>query len=108
MPLAVRQVLRYIAVVVLLAALYVAGAWVGLRYVTIGHSVSLVWPPAGIAFAALVVLGNRYWPGVAIGAFLANAATPIPSAAGNTVEGLLAASLLRRVAGSRPQLEEPR
>jgi PAS domain S-box-containing protein len=114
MLLAVRRVLRYIAVVVLLAALYAAAAWVGLRYVTIGHSVSLVWPPAGIAFAALVVLGNRYWPGVAIGAFIANAATPIPLAAalaiaaGNTVEGLLAASLLRRVAGSRPQLEEPR
>ena len=91
-----------------------AAAWVGLRYVTIGHSVSLVWPPAGIAFAALVLLGNRYWPGVALGAFLANAATPIPLAAalaiaaGNTIEGLLAASLLRRVAGSRPQLEEPR
>jgi PAS domain S-box-containing protein len=114
MPLAVRQVLRYIAVVVLLAALYAAAAWVGLRYVTIGHSVSLVWPSAGIGFAALVLLGYRYWPGVAIGAFIANGATPIPLeaalaiAAGNTVEGLIAAYFLRRVAGSRPQLEEPR
>jgi PAS domain S-box-containing protein len=114
MPFAVRPALRYVALVLLLAALYAAAAWVGLRYVTIGHSVSLVWPPAGIAFAALVVLGNRCWPGVALGAFLANAATPIPLAAalgiaaGNTVGGLLAASLLRRVAGSRPQLEEPR
>ena len=114
MPFAVRPVLRYIAVVVLLAALYAAAAWVGLRYVTIGHSVSLVWPSAGIGFAALVMLGGRYWPGVAIGAFVANAATPVPLvaalviAAGNTVEGLLAASVLRRVAGPRPQLEEPR
>jgi PAS domain S-box-containing protein len=115
MPLvAARSALRYAALVVLLAAAYGAAAWVGLRYVTIGHSVSLVWPPAGIAFAALVLLGYRYWPGVAIGAFLANAATPIPLeaalaiAAGNTLEGLLAAHLLRRVAGARPQLEEPR
>lgn len=31
---------------------------------------SPVWPPAGIALAALVLLGQRYWPGVAIGSFL--------------------------------------
>jgi PAS domain S-box-containing protein len=114
MSFAVRPVLRYTAGVVLLAALYGGAAWIGLRYVSIGHSVSLVWPPAGIAFAALVLLGYRYWPGVAIGAFIANAATPIPLAAavgiaaGNTTEALLAAYLLRRVAGSRPQLEDPR
>ena len=114
MPFAVRPALRYIAVVVLLAGLYAAAAWIGLRYVTTGHSVSLVWPPAGVAFAALVLLGYRYWPGVAIGAFIANAATPIPLAAavgiavGNTTEALLAAYLLRRVAGPRPQLEDPR
>jgi two-component system cell cycle sensor histidine kinase/response regulator CckA len=114
MPLAVRPLLRYAALVALLAASYGAAAWLGLRYVTIGYSVSLVWPPAGIAFAALVLLGGRYWPGVAIGAFLVNAATPIPLAAaagialGNTVEALVAAGLMRRVAGSRPQLEDPR
>src|SRR5688572_3994504 len=114
MPLAARPLLRYTGLVVLLAASYGAAAWLGLRYVTIGYSVSLVWPPAGIAFAALVLLGVRYWPGVAIGAFLVNAATPIPDAAaagialGNTLEALLAATLLLRVAGSRPQLEDPR
>ena len=113
MPLAVRSLLRYAGLVVLLAAVYGAAAWLGLRYVTIGYSVSLVWPPAGIAFAALVLLGLRFWPGVAIGAFLVNAATPIPLlgaagiALGNTIEALLAAALLRRVAGSRPQLEDP-
>ncbi len=113
MTFAVRPALRYFAEVVLLAAVYVAAAWVGLRYVTIGHSVSLVWPPAGIAFAALVLLGPRVWPGVTLGAFLANAATPIPllaaavMALGNTAEALVAALLLRRVAGSRPQLEDP-
>jgi PAS domain S-box-containing protein len=113
MPFAARSVLRYVVGVVLLAALYAAAAWVGLRYVTIGHSVSLVWPSAGIAFAALVLLGPRYWPGVALGAFAANASTPVPLAAaigiaaGNTLEALLAAYLLRRVAGSRPQLEDP-
>ena len=114
MPLAAQPPLRYAGLVVLLAASYGAAAWLGLRYVTIGYSVSLVWPPAGIALAALVLLGVRYWPGIAIGAFLVNVATPIPEAAaagialGNTLEALLAATLLLRVAGSRPQLEDPR
>ena len=51
------------------------------------------------------------WPGVALGAFLANAATPIPLAAaaaiaaGNTLEAVLAASLLMRAAGRRPRLD---
>jgi len=113
MRFAVRAALRYILLLILLAATYGAAAWIGLRYVTIGHTVSLVWPPAGIAFAALVLLGSAYWPGVAAGAFLANAATPIPLvtalgiAVGNTLEALVAAHLLRRVAGSRPQLEDP-
>ncbi|HEY7613512.1 MAG TPA: MASE1 domain-containing protein [Gemmatimonadales bacterium] len=114
MPPAVRSTSRYAAAVTALAALYWAAAWIGLRYVTIGHSVSLVWPPAGIAFAALVLLGLRAWPGVTLGAFLANAMTPVPLAAaagialGNTGEAVLAALILRRVAGPRPQLEEPR
>ena len=109
-----RSVLRYALVVALLAVCYSATAWLGLRYVTIGHSVSLVWPSSGIGFAALVLLGVRHWPGVTIGAFLANAATPVPLAAamgiaaGNTLESVLAALLLSRVAGSRPQLEDPR
>jgi PAS domain S-box-containing protein len=111
---AARSALRDASQVALLAAAYWAAAWLGLRYVTIGHSISLVWPPAGLAFAALVVLGPRMWPGVTLGAFLANAMTPVPLAAaagialGNTGEALVAALILRRVAGSRPQLEEPR
>jgi PAS domain S-box-containing protein len=111
---AARSVLRDVSRVALLAAAYWAAAWLGLRYVTIGHSVSLVWPPAGLAFAALVLFGPRVWPGVALGAFLANAMTPVPLGAaagialGNTAEALLAALILRRATGSHPQLESPR
>jgi PAS domain S-box-containing protein len=114
MPAAVRSAAVYVAQVAALAAVYYAAAWVGLRYVAFSHSVSLVWPPAGLAFAALVLLGYRVWPGVLIGAFLANAATPDPLAAaaviasGNTAAALLAATLMRRVTGPRPQLEDPR
>lgn len=101
----------YLLKVAALAAVYYAAARLGLRYASIGQSISLVWPPTGIALAALVILGRSFWPGVAIGAFLANAATPVPLAAaaaiaaGNTLEAVLAASLLVRAAGSRPHLD---
>jgi PAS domain S-box-containing protein len=106
--------LRYLATALLLALVYYGAARLGLRYASIGPSVSLVWPPTGLAFASLVLLGYRYWPGVALGAFLANAATPIPLTAaagialGNTLEALVACYLLRRRAGDRPQLEDYR
>ena len=97
----------------LLAAVYYAAARLGLRYASIGESVSLVWPPTGIAFGALTLLGPRYWPGIALGAFLANAATPVPLACaagialGNTLEALVATHLFRR-AGGTPALENLR
>jgi PAS domain S-box-containing protein len=109
-----RPALSYLAAVAALAAVYFLMAGVGLRYASIGHSVSLVWPPTGIALGALTILGYRYWPGIALGAFFANAVTPvsIPVAAaiavGNTLEGLVAAFLLRRSAGPRPRLEVAR
>jgi PAS domain S-box-containing protein len=107
----VGRAVRYISGVLILAVVYYGAARLGLRYASIGQSISLVWPPTGIAFAALVLLGLRYWPGVALGAFLANAATSVPLSAvagitvGNTLEALLSAFLLSRVAGRRPDLE---
>jgi PAS domain S-box-containing protein len=94
-----------------LAAVYFAAARLGLRYASIGQSISLVWPSTGVALAALILLGRGAWPGVAIGAFLANAVTPVPLgvaaaiAAGNTLEALLGATLLLRASGGRVRLD---
>ncbi|HLQ22131.1 MAG TPA: MASE1 domain-containing protein [Gemmatimonadales bacterium] len=102
---------RYVSGLLLLAAVYYGAARFGLRYASVGQSVSLIWPPTGIAFATLTVLGYRYWPGVAAGAFLANAATPIPLAAaagialGNTLEAVCATYVLRRAARGAPDLD---
>jgi PAS domain S-box-containing protein len=98
----------------LLCALYYGAAMLGLHYASIGQSISLVWPPTGIAIAAVTMLGLPYWPAIALGAFLANAMTPVSLgtaaaiAAGNTLEALVAAYLIRRTAGPRPQLDEIR
>ena len=71
----------------------------------ISHAgVSAIWPPAGLALAAVLLGGYRMLPAVALGAFLANVTTSLPIAsvlgiaAGNTLEALLGAALLRAAA----------
>jgi signal transduction histidine kinase len=70
-----------------------------------------VWPPSGLALAALLILGPRLWPGVFLGAFVANLLTgaPVPVAigigVGNTLEAVLAVYALRRIPGFDVSLE---
>jgi class 3 adenylate cyclase/integral membrane sensor domain MASE1 len=104
----------YAAKIAGLAGAYYGAAKLGLDLAFETHSVSAVWPPTGIALAALVLWGYRLWPGVALGAFLANSWTGIPLYAvlgvtlGNTLEALAGAWLLHRVAGFRPSLDRIR
>lgn len=75
--------------------------------------VTPLWPPTGIALTALLLLGPRVWPGIALGAFLVNVSLgPSPAVvlaivAGNTLGPLLAYRLLRR-AGFRVELDRLR
>src|SRR5207248_7102051 len=48
----------------LLFAVYFVTARLGLRLDAVGGFATLVWPPSGIALAALVLFGPRLWPGV--------------------------------------------
>ncbi|HZN94730.1 MAG TPA: MASE1 domain-containing protein, partial [Myxococcales bacterium] len=68
--------LRTLGVVVGLSAAYYVAARVGLSVATVERSVTLVWPPTGIALAALFLLGRRHWPAIMLGAFAVNALTP--------------------------------
>src|SRR5438445_2950315 len=61
------RVWPWVTKAVVLAAAYFVVARVGLRYAAIGESISPVWPPTGLALAALLVLGPRYWPAVFAG-----------------------------------------
>jgi PAS domain S-box-containing protein len=93
------------------AALYVAAAKLGLSLAVVAEQVTTVWPPTGIAIAAVWLLGPRWTaPGIALGAFLANVTAPrehvstaLGIAAGNTLEALTAVAILTR-AGFRPAL----
>src|SRR5437867_1610328 len=93
-----------------LTALYFATAKLGIDLKVAHGVVTPVWAPTGISLVALVLFGNRLWPGVALGAFLANASShvSVPAAmgiaTGNTLEALLGAYLLVRVAGFRTSL----
>ena len=56
--------------VVLLTALYFLGGLLGKKISFLAHSQALVWPPSGIALAAILLFGYRFWPGIALGAVL--------------------------------------
>src|SRR5437588_6803543 len=113
-PRTALMTLRWLARALALAAAYFLVATIGLRYATIGPSISPVWPPTGLALAALVLLGPGYWPAILLGAFVANAATNIPIlaaagiACGNAAEAMLAAYLLRSRAGQHLALDDLR
>jgi integral membrane sensor domain MASE1 len=97
----------------LLALVYFASAKLGLALAFATPNVTAVWPPTGIALAALVLGGRGLWPGVLLGAFLANVTTDVPVytaagiAVGNTLEAVVGASLLERF-GFRPSLQRLR
>lgn len=84
------------------ALAYFGSAKLGLTLAFTTASVTAVWPPTGIALAALVLGGRGLWPGVALGAFAANVTTDVPVytaagiAAGNTLEAVIGAALLER------------
>ncbi|MGW2178385.1 MASE1 domain-containing protein [Streptomyces sp. NPDC001732] len=103
-----RARLRRWAVTVLavlgVAVCYYATAWLGLRQQLVHGQVTPLWPPTGIAMAALLVFGVRIWPGIALGSLAVNSTIdPSPLsillliAAGNTVAPLCSCLLLRRV-----------
>jgi two-component system, NarL family, sensor histidine kinase FusK len=107
---------RFTGYVLLLAAAYVVTAKLGLSLAFTTQQVTTVWPPTGIALVALLILGYRYWPGVFVGALVANLLTNEPVgvaagiAVGNTLEALTGAVLLQRVGRVRAAnvLDTPR
>ena len=89
----------------ILAVIYFIAGKLGLMLASLHASASPVWPPAGIALAALLLLGYRAWPAIFIGAFLVNVmtagnvATAFAMATGNTLEAFVGAWLVNRFAG---------
>lgn len=89
----------------LVTVIYFIAGKLGLQLALLNASASAVWPPSGIALAALLLIGYRVWPAIFLGAFLVNLTTAgnVPTslgiAAGNTLEALAGAWLVYRFAG---------
>jgi signal transduction histidine kinase len=103
---------RLLVLAALTAAYFVAGRF-GLSLAIVNESASAVWPPTGIAVAALLLLGTQVWPVIAVGAFLVNLTTSgvaissLAIATGNTLEGIVAAWLASRFARGRTAFDRP-
>ncbi|MEX2394567.1 MAG: MASE1 domain-containing protein, partial [Actinomycetota bacterium] len=109
-----RSSVRVLLHMGLLALTYVLGAEIGLRLALENRNVTALWPPTGIAVAALVLGGIRLWPGVAIGALVANLLNDAPASTaaaitvGNTIAPVVAAALLTKVLKLRTTLDRVR
>ncbi len=101
--------------VVILIALYFLGGLVGKQASFLSGSIALVWPPAGIALAAILLFGYRFWPGVALGAVLFSFMNGMPlgfftfgTALGNTMGAVVCTFLLRKIINFDNAMERTR
>jgi CHASE1-domain containing sensor protein len=109
--------------IVLMAAAYYVSGLLGLLLAIPPGYATAVWPPSGIALAAMLAYGHRLWPGVFLGSFLLNVdngldhsslatllssfaaslpeSLPIPAiiAAGAALQAVIGAALIRRWVG---------
>ena len=94
---------KRVAYILVLASVYFAAARFGLALQSVNSFVALIWPPTGIAIAALLLIDRDIWPGIAIGAFLVNFSlgASIPEttgiAIGNTLEAITTLAILKRM-----------
>jgi len=95
-----RRNLSWIVKIGILFLAYFITARFGLGIHAVNHFATLIWPPTGIALAALFLFGRNLWPAVALGAFFVNlyvgAAIPVALgiALGNTLEAWVGAYVL--------------
>jgi integral membrane sensor domain MASE1 len=102
--------LLYFALIV--AAYFVSGKG-GLELAETHPNVSVLWPPTGIAFATLLILGIRAWPAIFVGALLVNITigtpeTALATAVGNTLEAVVGTHLANRFANGKNAFLVPR
>jgi PAS domain S-box-containing protein len=96
-----RSVRRAVLTAAGVALVYFAAAKAGLSVAFATRQVSALWPPTGVAVAALLMFGARAGPGIFLGALAANTGIGEPLSAvggiavGNTLMAVAAVLLLR-------------
>lgn len=95
-------------------AVYFALGKLGLGLASLNASASAVWPPSGFAIAVLVLLGRPVWPAILLGSVFVHFTTTgqmVSSLAlgiGNTLEGVIGAELIVRLAGGASVFQSAR
>jgi signal transduction histidine kinase len=99
------------AKIILVAILYYLAARMGYFFAFENSTALPAWPPSGIAFALIILLGRATWPGITIGSLIANVmafwnnpelpaqtiiATSSMIAVCNTLEALMGNYLVKR------------
>ena len=74
----VKHILNYFAKLLVLAIIYHLAARLGLQMAYVQPNTSPVWPPTGIAIAALLLFGYNLWPGISLGVLLGSLLTGAP------------------------------
>src|SRR4030081_420035 len=106
--------LRYLGTVALVAVIYFGAAKFGLSLAFSTKQVTAIWPPTGIAVAALLLGGYRVWPAIYLAAFAVNALVgdsilvAAGIAVGNTLGPVVARFSLGRLGGFDPALAQVR
>lgn len=103
----------YAGSLIAIGAIYFALAKGGLALASIHPSATPIWPPTGVALAAVLLRGYRIWPAIFIAAMVANAttagsvATSISIATGNSLEAVVGAYLVNRWSDGRNTFSTP-
>jgi two-component sensor histidine kinase/integral membrane sensor domain MASE1 len=94
--------LRYIVEIIAISLIYYLVAKLSLALASVHPSATPIWPPTGLALAAVLLLGYRIWPGLFVAALITNATTAgsiytsSAIALGNTLESVVGAYLINR------------
>ena len=116
--------LPLIARLSLLAALTAVYFCAGRLGLYLGHGYLLaspIWPPTGLALAAILLFGSKIWPSIFVGALLVNLSRLLEThthllpaalvstaiATGNTLEAIAAKSLIERFARGVDAFQQP-
>ena len=97
-----RRGISYAGGLVAIGVIYFALAKGGLALASIHPSATPIWPPTGVALAAVLLWGYRTWPAIFMAAVIVNAttagsvATAIAIATGNSLEAVVGAYLINR------------
>ena len=102
-----------VVALILVGFAYFALADLGLHLASINPSATPIWPPTGLAIAAILLWGNRIAPAIFIAAFLINQVTAgsiftsLAIAGGNTLEAVIAGYLVGHWAKGEQVFDTP-